>query len=129
MLHNLKVHARALFYEKKEMHQVCKCVPVGAACAGKVTPGIFLHFFFSQISEFFLGNYDYYIGGAFVFIGTCCRASKHVYLDMLTEMAVFVMAFLIFVSKRVGGFTYTAYVPVNIAATHEITVATCARFS
>lgn len=48
---------------------------------------------------------------------------------MLTEMAVFVMAFLIFVSKRVGGFTYTAYVPVNIAATHEITVATCAGFS
>jgi hypothetical protein len=38
---------------------------------------------------------------------------------MLTEMTVFVMAFLIFVSTRVGGFTYTADVPVNIAATND----------
>ena len=43
VLHNLKVHTRTLFYAKKEMHQVCKSVPVGAAC--KVTTGIFLHFF------------------------------------------------------------------------------------
>lgn len=54
MLHNLKVHTRTLFYEKKEMHQVCKSVPVGAACAVKVTPGIFLHFFLHKSVSFFL---------------------------------------------------------------------------